>query len=266
MKTGLEKVKSLLPKTNPLYWIVTILIIVIILMCLDTCNKGQKVDELNKLMFAMNDTMVSYRNKNGEHVAKIAAFETQSVSDFLKLQTQDSVIKKLQDEVKRYKGKMGGGGSVTVITTETSAQGSTASTITESDTVIKDNIVYIYPKYEFTIDQFGKWITGNGYAKKDSTFLDLKVVNNYTVAVGYEKRKVPGKLFKQKVAFAEVTNENPYTETKSIKSYTVSAPKQKNFGVMVGMGYGGYFDPTRLRIGHGVTASLMLGYQIIPIK
>lgn len=252
--------------SSKLVYLSIILILVIIILSIRTCSGDRKVDELNKLMYAMNDTMTSERNKNGEHVAKIAAFETQSVKDFLQLQTQDSTIKKLQDEVKRYKNKLSGGGSVTVITTETSAQGSTTSTITESDTVMKDSMIYVYPKYEFTINQFGKWITGSGYAKLDSSYLDLKVVNNYTVTVGYEKRKIPGKFFKQKVAFAEVTNENPYTETKSLRSYTVSVPKQKNFGVMVGIGYGGVFDITRLRFGHGITAGVTLGYQFIPIK
>jgi hypothetical protein len=243
-----------------------VLMVIVIILSLSTCNEYNKAKESSNLLYSLTDSLETFRNKDSQHVAKISILETSSVKDFLALQSKDSVIQKLQATVKHNKSKLGKDGSVTVISGTTQVDGATTTTVTDGTSVTKGDTVYLYPKYDFTINQFGKWVTGNGSSTKDSTRLNIKVDNDYTVLLGYEKRKVPGKLLPKTVPYVEVTNENPYTETKSMRSYKVSAPKQKNFGVMVGVGYGGYFDPSRLRVGHGIQGSVILGYQIIPIK
>ena len=134
-----------LTRPTHLYYIITILVLIVIILSISTCNGNRKASELNGVIYALNDTMQTYRNRDGAHVAKITILETQNVTDFLLLTSKDSTINKLQNEVSRYRSKISGGGSVTVINTNTNAAGASGNSITKYDTVIKDNFVYIYP-------------------------------------------------------------------------------------------------------------------------
>jgi len=233
-----------------IYKVVGITIIVIlILLNIRSCKNTQdtKRDYVNTIN-ALQDTMTTYYNKDGMQVAKISLIETEKASMFLDIKSKDAVIIKLQEEVKKNKNRIGKSGSVTVITNTTELNTvDTTSYITSKDTIIRNDTVFIYPEYSSFIRKglridSSYWITANVKANRDSTSFELGIQNSYTVVLGMEKAKSFKGLFKPKIAFAEVTNENPYTSTKTLRSYQVKVPRPKRLGIGVNVGYGIILD------------------------
>lgn len=228
-----------------IYKIVSITIIVIlILLNLKSCktNKDTVRDYTNTIN-ALSDTMTSYRTKDGVQVSKINLIQTEKAQQFLEIKSKDAIIIKLQEEVKKNKRRLGNTGSVTVITNTTDVQGSDTTYITMKDTVVRNDTVYLYPEYTSNIKMGLKkdssyWVTANIKSNKDTTDIGISLSNAYTVVIGKDKVKGFKNLFKPKVPFVEVTNENPYTSTKTVRAYQVKAPKPKRFGLGVQIGYG----------------------------
>ena len=73
-------------------------------------------------------------------------------------------------------------------------------------------------------------------SNRDSTNLNIRVRNEYTVVLGYESQG----LFKpkRKKPFAEVKSKNPYTEIDGLRTYQVSSPKEKRWGIGPYIGVG----------------------------
>ena len=232
-----------------IYKITSIVIIVIlILLNLKSCqNTKNTINDYSQTINALSDTVTSYRTKDGMQVAKIQLIETEKLQQFLEIQSKDAEIIKLQEEVKKNKKRIGNSGSVTVVTNTTEIQSSDTTYITSKDTIIRNDTVFIYPEYSSLIRKgirkdSSYWVIANIKANKDSTSIGISLSNSYTVLIGNEKRKGFKNLFKPKVSFVEVTNENPYTETKTIRAYKVKAPKPKRLGIGVNIGYGLILD------------------------
>ena len=209
-------------------------------------NQKEMYQEREELITVLNDSIVKYKNKEGELVAKISSFETQEVEDFLSLQTKDKEIIELQEEVEKQKKVLKEKGSVTKFQTETSI--STESVSTNIGTTEK-------PKYfsQFNLDG---WVVGEATADEFETKLSLRIKNEYNVVVGTEPTGFLG-LGKGK-AFSEVTNKNPYADVTSLRTYQVSLPKPKkiSLGPQVGvkLDLTGVISPY---VGFGATYSLI---------
>lgn len=176
--------------------------------------------ELQGLNEALTDSLQISRNEKGELVAKISTFETQHTQDFLRFKTTDSLTLELQKEVRSMKKYLKKYGSVTKF-----------STSTEVDTTVPTEVQQItgeYPTYnsKFNLDN---WVFGNISASKDSTAISLRVENDYSVVVGREPTGFLG-LGRGK-PFSQITNKNPYSTTRTLKSYNVSLPRPKRFGL-----------------------------------
>jgi len=226
------------------------IIVIIVLLNIKACKKQQdtKKDYVNTIN-ALQDTMTTYRTKDGVQVARISLIETERAIQFLEIKSKDAVIVKLQGEVKKNEKRLGKSGSVTVITNTTEVKTVDTTYITSKDTIVRNDTVFVYPEYSSLIKRGLRndstyWVTANVKANKDSTSFELGIQNSYVVVLGREKPKGFKALFKPKIAFAEVTNENPYTSTKTIRSYRVETPKPKRLGIGFNVGYGITFDKT----------------------
>ena len=250
-----------------IYKVVSITIIVIlVLLNLKSCKNTQdtKKDYVNTIN-ALPDTLTTYRNKDGMQVAKISLIETEKASQFLEIKSKDAVIVKLQEEVKKNEKRLGKSGSVTVITNTTEVKTVDTTYITSKDTIVRNDTVFVYPEYSSFIKKglridSSYWVTANVKANKDSTSFDIGIQNSYVIVLGREKAKGFKALFKPKVAFAEVTNENPYTSTKTIRSYQVKTPKPKRLGIGFHVGYGLVLDKVpilRPYIGIGIQYNII---------
>ena len=250
-----------------MYKVVSITIIVIlVLFNLKSCKNTQdtKKDYVNTIN-ALQDTMTTYRNKDGMQVAKISLIETEKASQFLEIKSKDAVIVKLQSEVKKNKKRLGESGSVTILENTTEIITVDTTYITSRDTIIRNDTVFVYPEYSSLIKKGLRidssfWVTASVKANMDSTSFEIGIQNAYTIVLGKEKSKGFKALFKPKISFAEVTNENPYTSTKTIRSYRVQTPKPKKLGIGVHVGYGLILDKVpifRPYIGIGIQYNII---------
>lgn len=197
-----------------------IIISVIVLLSVKTCNQSYKIKEQTSLISSLNDTVTIWKDKDSLSHSKIQAITTERVKDFLNIQNLQGENKKLQEEVKKYKGKIKNGGSVTNTVTKVETRVITNTVI---DTVYKDN--KLYPVYSGTFNKQG-WVTGKVTADPDSITIDpLKVKIEQTYVIGQDKTGFLG-LGKPK-PFIEVINKNPYAETTELKTYQVTSPKPK---------------------------------------
>jgi len=203
-------------------------------------NQMQKKEEQVQLNQALASELETWKDKDGFNRAKIEVLETQSTKTFLAIQTQDSLIKELQELVEkntRYLKEVGN--SVTLL-----------EGVTKFDTVYETKKEPIPIKNLF--DRFitdtitNRWITAafgikldslpNNTFAVDSTKFSLSVTNKYSAVIGREKQGFLG-LGKSK-PFVEITNYNPYTETTSLRTYQVSERAEKRFGIGPAFGYG----------------------------
>jgi len=160
--------------------------------------------------------------------ASIRVLQAATKRQFLQLQSKDSSIIALQQAVKRYKGKLA---SATVASTVTSVSGSSETTVTPTDTVVIDSVVYVYPTYSTSWTD--KWSSGTITATIDSISRVFKVTNDYTFTYGYGRWNP----FKKRDLTVTMTNLNPNTTTTELRTFTVKQ-SEKRFGLALYAGYG----------------------------
>ena len=210
-----------------------VLIIVLSFFIVRSCNQDKIISEKTNLISSLNDTIKIWKDKNGISHSKTEVIKTSSVNDFLKQNVKDEETKELQNTVKKDKNRLGKQGSVTkfngIIEFEKEIP-----TLRDTIYIPKDGLVIKKPVYNSSFDMDG-WVVGSIKASEDSTKINLKVKNDYTVIIGEEKTGFLG-LGKRK-PFVEVTNKNPYSETTSLKTYQVENYKIKRFGIGPNISY-----------------------------
>lgn len=192
-------------------------------------DQKQTISEKDGLLTSMNDTLKVWKDKDGLNHGSIGVITTTDPKDFINLPTNDPEIKRLQAEVEKYRKQIKNRGSVTTVTSNTSAD------IKVPTVVVQQPQDPNFPIYRSKFDLDG-WIYGTVEARKDSTLISPRIRNEYTVVIGQEKQGFLG-LGKPK-PFVEVVNKNPYTETTQLRTYQVDDTRRKshwNFGL-----YGGY--------------------------
>ena len=190
----------------------------------------RKIKEQANLLESLNSDLITWKDKDSLNKAKIEVIKTQKTKDFLNLKTKDSIIIELQNEVKENKKKLKqSGSSVTIFETKSDIKHKSETQVVARDTIKN----YIFPEYKSNIN-LDEWVVGNVIANRDSTMLDIKIKNSYSIVIGSEKQG----LFKKTKPYVEVTNKNPFSETESLRTYQVSLPRQKRFSLGISVNYG----------------------------
>lgn len=202
-------------------------IVALIVLLSRSCQdrKYTEKEQLN-LIAALQDSVHHFKDKDSINTARIAVIETEKVSTFLKLKSIDSSVIALQDLVQSYKKQLSHGGSATNVGTVTHIDTTITPTIVLTDTVRKDSFVYIYPTYLDTIKD--KWMVYTSESKRLSHSFKLTLHNDYSIVIGTEKGKV----------FADIKTYNPHTIVDNVRTYQVSRPPPKNWGIGPAVGYG----------------------------
>lgn len=216
-----------------------------------------KFEEQIALTEIANDSLKTWIDKEGVQRARIRAFETRETETFLRFKTTDSLIIALQGVVKNFEKELKNSGSATVFRTETRVDTFLVGDIQvlPGDTIRRDSFIELYPKYVREFD-LGGWITGEITMGLDTLKLTGKSKNEYTVVIGEEKQKG---WFKKPLAFVDVSNANPFSETVAVRTYKVKKEKKR---VQVGIGaYTGY-GATRIRDGT-IVSGIQLGGGLI---
>ena len=202
---------------------IAILLVIIAILYFTNINYQKEAKENANLVISLNDTLKTWKDKDSLSHTKIQIIETKRTKDFLSLQSKDEEIIKLQKTVKQYEKQIKNQGSVTNFASETK--------ITTKDSLVTDSVC---GKCSFYFSNSNPWFSVDAsiYPTKTpnqlSLSLDLKVKNEYSVIVGEEKQG----LFRKPKPFVEVLNHNPYSETKSLRTYQVSNNvRVKKFGI-----------------------------------
>lgn len=202
--------------------ILLLIVAILFYLWVHAVRKGNaETKQLTDLLAAVTDTLKTTRLSDSSQRATISSMTVQSTKDLLAIKTKDSSITALQQVVKEYQGKLKNGGAVVVVKGDTKIIDSTKTV------VIKDSTGRC-PTYEAKINK--TWYTANLRMKCDSSFVDLKVVNFYSVVIGKDKGKW----------FADVTNKNPYSSIETMRVANIEVPKQKikrvNLSLFAGYG------------------------------
>jgi hypothetical protein len=198
-------------KINKWELIATIaLIIVLFFYIKSTIKHNKELTEINTLYKVSQDSMVTYRNKLGEQVAKVEPLITTNQEYFLKIKSQDHEINDLQELLKAETKKRRDVEVAIVISNQTiyNLKDSLKNKIIAY--VKKDSL--IYPTYEHKTSD--KWLEQDIQIGINSFNQKLLVKNDYNITIGQEKSG----WFKMK-PYAEIVNLNPASETKAIRVY-----------------------------------------------
>lgn len=227
-----------------LVFLIGIIIVTSMYSCEHKKNKQleKKLQESNNLLASSQDTLQIVLNEKGQQSARISTMETEKVQTLLELQARDKDIKWLQEIVKNNKNDLKKPGDGVIVV--------------EGKTVF--DTVYIQPT---TGEEWGKkvitrgftneWITYSTTIRVDSTSTHIGVNNKYSLVLGTDKS---GK------SFADITNYNPYSTTKTLRSYQISGqfspPKPKRWGIGPSVGY--YWVDKSFKLGAGISVNYNL--------
>lgn len=217
-------------RINLTFILLLIILVLSSIIWIGGCNfkkKNKMLHEQTNLINALGDTLRTQRLEDSTQIATIDALMTEKVEDILVMRSKDSAINALQATINSYKKKIKDGGSVVVVKGETNIKD---KGVTEVDTPKGKNLyIPVWPIYKSTLTN--KWYTANMEMGKDSSYLNLKLINSYDVVVGKEKNGI---------WFADVINYNPYSSTTAMRVYKVTVPKErpKRFGFGFQGGYG----------------------------
>lgn len=206
--------------------IASLVIVVIILLGFNRCEK-QKYNELSKLANSLGDSLEIKRNKDSSQTAKISLLQVQSANAFLALENLEGINKELQQELKKEKGKLKDGGSITIINSGTTYSGSATSTTIPFGNSDCDSVI-IGQNKDTT------WIKWKVRTTKQTTTLDLKTKDKFKVVIGSEKAG----LFKKREPYVEVTSSSPFSDIKSMRAVEVKDTRKPfiSFGIQIGYG------------------------------
>lgn len=227
------------------------ILVLSVLLCLDKCGHDNGKDKANlALIAALQDSVRHFKDKEGNNVAQILAIQTESAKAFTKLSSSDSVVKDLQKTVSDYKSKLKAGSSVTNALIETVAElkgRKPEIKYLKGDTVVTGGVTYLFPTYKDSLNN--KWVSLSAEMGKDTSVFHLTVQNKFSAIVGVDHKK----------PFVDLITENPYSTVKTLRTYQVSMPRPKRFGIGISIG-GTYSYSTNKIIPY---AGIGVNYNII---
>ena len=224
-------------------------------------NKADN-EQLNALYLGLaTNELVITKDSLGVERARVNTLEVDNVAAILSIAIKDDDINWLKHEVQRYSNM--NEGSITIINSQSAFIDSMMTNVLPGDTLTINDTTYVFPVYEFENTEIGTvefsedtitWYKIKGRSSRTSTVVSVIFDNMASVIV----IKPKSKLFKRhELPYAEIINYNPYSYTKATKTYRVTLPKDKKFGLAVQVGYGITGTSLSPYIGIG------LGYNII---
>lgn len=220
---------SSLPKSQDNFWFLLASVIVIFFLLFKQCEQQQSLAEKDSLHKSLNDSLAFSKNKNNELVGTISTIRTQNLKDFLKIESQNKEIIRLQELVKTYKNRMGEGSVAGIITTK----GTVNTTV---PTVVINGVNPIY-KSSFNL---GNWVWGDITASIDSTQINLQYVEDISFVLGKQRKN----MFSKYQYFSDITVHNPYSNVQTYRTYQVSNKINNKIviGPYVGLSLNSKFD------------------------
>lgn len=187
-------------------------------------KKNTTIEDQTSIINGLNDSAKVWKDKQGKLNVKTGVIVTSNPKDFIKIKNLEGQNKKLQDEVKNYEKEIKNGGSVTVFKTETKVKAVTTTKIIDTVFVPIQGEEKPMPVYTSDFNLNG-WVIGNTVAKPDSTTVNMKIYDDFSVIIGEDKKGFLG--LGTPVPFGLIKSSNPYTAIPESKTYKVQMPKKK---------------------------------------
>jgi hypothetical protein len=183
--------------------ILVLALIVLGLFCIKSCNRNKTLIEEASLIMNYQDTVLFYKSKNGDLISYNKALEISSEN--LKV-----INKELYDELEDLKMRK-------------------PKVVTKIVTEVEIREIPVPYEVQLPCDSFNvpfsfndTWVAIGGRSKHTGLFFDsIVLTNDMTIAVGEKDNG----LFKRNEYIVAVKSDNPYFNTKSLKSYTFK-PKE----------------------------------------
>ncbi|NTU49365.1 MAG: hypothetical protein HGA87_00460 [Desulfobulbaceae bacterium] len=161
-----------------------------------------------QLINALQDTVRVSVDKYGDKVSQISTIRTEKPQVFLNIKSNDAELKRLQEEVAKYKALIGQNGSVTNFLTDTRITAALDKSVSpEGVTTYSSGDEWYNVNHEINA-------TGASVAK-------IEIKNEYTVAIGEEHGQ----------GVVKIKNRNPYSTESEIRTYTPLPEIHKRWGV-----------------------------------
>lgn len=205
-----------------------IIYIIVILLCLAgmyECYKSN--NQYKSLAIAAADTLMKTRNNLGQEKTATALLYG-TIKDFKAMRFADSsAMGKLQKMVDNLTI------SATYLRTATTNNFTSASQIISGDTVVKDSLIYVYPRYH--TDTTTRWTKYSITATRDSFHIAFTAFNEYQIKQEWKRNG----FLKRKTMQASVINLNPNTSTLQFQTFTIAENKSNRmrdflFGALAG--------------------------------
>ena len=216
---------------RPLIPILTVigLFLLVSLMFKECTNREQEISS-KRLIAQLNDSLQSYRDKEGKMISKISSIEVDNMSFFKELEVKDKTIKELQKLVKK-----------------STLTASIVKIETKVDTIFKTVKIKDTLNLTFETDfNLKDWIWGTVAMNKDSTALRLFTRDQYDITLSKEKDGT----------YVNVINHNPFSTTQEVRS-VYKLPKTKKWGLNISAGYGITPEGFKPYIGIGLGRTLI---------
>lgn len=195
--------------------------VICIILYINMSNTSKEYGELQTLHSNSISEIEFYKDKDSLSGARINVLQSENTELFTSLSIKDSSIIALQKIVEENKRYLKNRGSVSTIGADT-----------DINAVSPTEIIYqpidSLPTYKSNFN-LGGWVYGNSIATKDSTYLDLKIKNDFRLIIGEEPQGFLG--LGKAIPFADIKSLNPYSEIKSFRTYQVTKPNRKNFSL-----------------------------------
>lgn len=230
-------------KLKTLFIEILILLVLVVVVVLLYTNMKNKIKDQELELKVYSDSLLLTRGENGELIATIDVLQSERISTLLEIKSKDKVIQKLQEKVKEYEKKMKPGSSVTVGGTTTNVSGTVP--ISYVDTSEVDTSQTVNKPVSFTFSD--EWIDLSGNIKNDSLRFNLKVRNEFSLALINEKKS----------SYIELREMNPYTDVDYLRTYQVLQKPPSRFGISVQAGYGVTKEVLSPYLGVGVSYTIL---------
>lgn len=204
--------------------------------------------EKDTLLEASHGELITWKNKNGENLAKIQVLETENINTLLDFKTKDSTIQELQKLVEENKKMLDNSkGTAGVIKSETEI-------VAEGKTDVAKDSITGDPIYKSKIEN--EWYTINSIATKDSTKVSLKSFHNLSLVIGEERKNI----FSKPKTYAIAKDSNPYSNIKDMRIYKVTR-ERKRFSLVTYTGFGATLIEQNVKV--GFQAGVGIAFTII---
>lgn len=254
-------------ENNFIFTLIAIAVVILAIYIGNCRSKVATATSQTNFINALSDSIKTLKLDSSIKSTKIASLQMETSKQFIDLKINSADITKLQAIVKSYNNKLKAGSSITNTTVTTHINKTTPNLASDSSNVMfyvdtssysGNNLImhgtnnalgiaslsnpYFESKYN------DKWINYDIRTYQDSTHSEININNEYSVILGYDK----------KVPFADVINYNPYSTITKLRTFQVSVPKEKKWGIGLSVGAGfSYNLVPRPYIGLGINYNII---------